>query len=356
MSEPRIVPVILSGGEGTRLWPVSSAKRPKQLHRLIGETTLLQTTAMRVADPALFEAPVVIGSAALADEVEAQLVACGRAPAQLILEPEGRNTAPAMALAAVEADGETLLLAMPSDHRIADEDAYMAAIRAGMPLARQGWLVTFGIRPESPETGYGYIRRGEEIAPGVFRAERFVEKPDRATAEHYVEEGCYDWNGGIFLFRADTLIAELTRHAPEILEPVTDSVGTGTRDGNRLHPEPGAFRRAKAQSIDHALMEKAERVAVVPVRMGWSDIGSWDALHDVGEPDAEGNVASGDVLALGARNCSLRSEGPTIVALGVEDLVVVATADAVLVSRRGDTQRVREAVERLKDRSQSGGS
>jgi mannose-1-phosphate guanylyltransferase/mannose-1-phosphate guanylyltransferase/mannose-6-phosphate isomerase len=347
-ADARIIPVILSGGAGTRLWPLSRPGHPKQLHRLGGEVTLLQAAALRATDPALFDPPMVIGSAALADAVEDQLAACGVPPARLVLEPEPRNTAAAAALAAVEAPANALLLVMPSDHLVADPSAFVAAVRAGMAAAQQGWLVTFGIRPAYAETGYGYIERAEEIAPGVFRAERFVEKPDRETAERYVAEGRHDWNGGIFLLRADALIAELEAQAPDILGPVRQAVAAGVRDGARLRPEASAFARARSESIDHAVMEKAAKVAVVPVEMGWSDVGSWDALYAAGERDAAGNVFSGDVVAIETQGTLAASEGPLIVTIGVEDLIVVATGDAVLVAPRGKSQQVKEAVDRLK--------
>jgi len=349
MADERIIPVILSGGAGTRLWPLSRSANPKQLHRLGGETTMLQAAALRAADPTLFSAPMVVGSAALADAVEAQLRACGVEPAALILEPTPRNTAAAVALAAVEG-GEALMLVMPSDHLVADVEAFRAAVRAGSAAARKGWLVTFGIRPEFAETGYGYIQRAEAIEPGVYRAERFVEKPDRATAERYLSEGCYDWNGGIFLFRADAMRAALERHAPDILEPVEQALAAANRDGNRWTPERSAFERARSESIDHAVMEKAERVGVVPVQMGWSDVGSWDALYAVGPGDAGGNVLRGEVEALDTRRSLVATEGPVVVTIGVEDLIVIATGDAVLVARRGESQRVKDAVELLKSR------
>ena len=348
MADERIIPVILSGGAGTRLWPLSRPDHPKQLHRVGGEVTLLQAAALRAADPELFTPPMVIGSAALADAVETQLRGCGVEPGRLILEPAPRNTAAAVALAAVEG-GEALMLVMPSDHLVADVEAFRAAVRAGAPAAREGWLVTFGIHPEYPETGYGYIQRAEAIGAGVYQAERFVEKPDRATAERYLAEGCYDWNGGIFLFRADAMRAALAEHAPDILEPVEQALAGGERDGIRLRPEASAFDRARPESIDRAVMEQADRVGVVPVQMGWSDVGSWDALYRAAEEvDAEGNTLSGDVLGIDARGTLLASEGPLVVAIGVEDLIVVATGDAVLVARRGASQRVKEAVDRLK--------
>lgn len=347
MADDRIIPVILSGGAGTRLWPLSRPDNPKQLHRLGGDVTLLQAAALRASDPELFAPPMVIGSAALADDVEAQLRDCGVAPGMLVLEPSPRNTAAAVALAALEG-GEALMLVMPSDHLIADVEAFLAAVRAGAPAARDGWLVTFGIRAEHAETGYGYIQRAGEIFPGIYRAERFVEKPDRATAERYVAEGCFDWNGGIFLFRADAMRAALAQLAPAILAGAEEALAAAERDGNRVRPEAEAFARTPSESIDVAVMEKAERVGVVPVRMGWSDVGSWDALHAVGPEDGESNVVTGHVEALDTHGCLLVAEGATLVTIGVQDLIVVATGDAVLVARRGESQRVKEAVERLK--------
>ena len=356
-----IVPVILSGGSGTRLWPLSRLSYPKQFLNVGGGRSLLQQTSMRTAG-AGFAPPVAVSNEEQRFLIAHHLLEAGTPPSKILLEPAPRNTGPAAAAASLylSRSEDPLLLLLPADHVISDTTAFRAAVATGSGYARDGCLVTFGIQPDRPHTGYGYIEAGARLgtdgAPLAHEVERFVEKPDAATARSYVDSGRHFWNGGIFLFRADTLVAELSRHASDILEPIKQSVIEGARDGNRLHPEPSAFGRAKAQSIDHALMEKAERVAVVPVRMGWSDIGSWDALHDAGEPDAEGNVASGDVLALDTHNCLLRSDGPTVVTLGVEDLVVVATAEGVLVSRRGDTQRVREAVARLKDRSKAGGS
>lgn len=348
MAAARIRPVILSGGAGTRLWPVSRAAHPKQMQALAGPKTMLQTTAARVADPERFLPPFVVASAAHADQVEAQLAEIGDPADALILEPCGRNTAAAIALAALAAAPDELLLAMPSDHVILDPAAFLAAIGTAALLAAEGWLVTFGIRPEHAETGYGYIRRGEALEGGAFAVAEFVEKPDLATAKAYLADGGYDWNGGIFLFRAGRFLDELAAHAPDILASVRGSMEAARRSGARIEPDAGRFAATRAQSIDVAVMEAADRIAVVPVEMGWSDVGSWDALYEISARDAAGNAVSGDVSAPDSRNCLLRSDGPLVVAAGVEDLIVIATGDAVLVMRRGDSQAVKEAVAALK--------
>jgi mannose-1-phosphate guanylyltransferase len=342
----RITPVILCGGAGTRLWPLSRAARPKQMLALTGADTMLQMTAARVADPRLFAPPVVIAAAAQAQAVEAQLGA--DRIGSLILEPAARNTAPAIALAALRAQPNDLLLVLPSDHLILDADAFHAAVAAGAAAAREGWIVTFGMKAERAETGYGYVKRGAAIMPGVHEVERFVEKPDLATAQAYVADGGYDWNGGIFLFRAGTMVGALAKHAPAVLAGVRASLYPATDEGVRLTPDPVAFAAVPSLSIDYAVMEKAARVAVVPASLGWSDVGSFDALHDVAELDANGNAAAGEVIALGSTDCLVRTDGPLVAVIGVEDLIIVATGDAVLVARRGESQRVKEVVERLK--------
>jgi len=296
MTSPTIRPVILSGGAGTRLWPLSRAGRPKQFLALTGGESLLKATAGRAA---AWAPPIVVA-------------------------------AREQALAAGE---DELLLVMPSDHHIEDEAAFRAAVATAQPLALAGWLVTFGILPERAETGYGYIKRGEELGAGAFQAARFAEKPDRATAESWIAEGGWDWNAGIFLFAREALLDALRRHAPAVLAAVE-----------------GDFESGPSVSIDTAVMERAEKVAVVPAAMGWSDIGSWEALHALGPVDRDGNLLTGDVVAPDSRNCLVRSDGPVVVALGVEDLVIVATERAVLVVPRGQTQRVREAIEALEAR------
>jgi mannose-1-phosphate guanylyltransferase len=340
----RVTPVILSGGAGTRLWPLSRNARPKQMLALTGDDSMLKLTARRVADPDLFEPPVVVGSAAQADSIEAEIEGLGA----LILEPAARNTAAAIALAALQAAPDEVLLVLPSDQLIGDVEGFRAAVRRALPFARDGWIVTFGMAPDRPETGYGYIKRGSALADGVHAVERFVEKPDRATASAYLADGGYDWNGGIFLMRADAVTAGLAEHAPDIFAAAAAAVEGETREGRRLLPDAAAFRASPSQSIDYALMEKAERIAVAPVAIGWSDIGSWEALRDASAQDGDGNALAGDVLAIGSRGCLVRSDGPLVAAIGVEDLVIVATADAVVVVPRAQSQRVREAVERLK--------
>lgn len=343
MSEARITPVILCGGSGTRLWPLSRAARPKQMLALAGPDSLLRQTVARVGDPQVFAAPVAVGAAAQADAIAREVEQLGA----LILEPAQRNTAPAIALAALNAAGDDVLLVLPSDHLIADAEGFREAVRRALPFAREGWIVTFGMAPDRPETGYGYIRRGAAIGDGVFAAERFVEKPDAETAVRYLADGGYDWNGGIFLLRADVAIEGLRTHAPEILAAAREAFDRAARDGVRIVPEAAAFRAAPSQSIDYALMEKAGKVAVMPVSIGWSDIGSWDALHDRLPHDEDGNAIAGDVVALDARGCLIRSDGPVIAAIGVNDLVIVATADAVLVVPRDQAQRVKEIVDAL---------
>jgi len=339
-----VIPVILSGGSGTRLWPLSRAARPKQLLDLTGGGAMLALTAARVADPALFAAPLVVAGASQAEAIEAALPGLGG----LILEPAARNTAPAVALAAMAAAPDDLLLVLPSDHLVADVVAFRAAVRLALAQARDGWIVTFGMKAERAETGYGYIERGEALADGVYRAARFVEKPDAATAAAFVAGGRYDWNGGIFLFRAGAMRDALAAHAPDILAAAEAAMAGAERRGARILPDAVCFAAAPSESIDYAVMEKAERVAVVPVRVGWSDIGSFEALYDVAGKDDAGNAVTGPVLALDARGCLIRSVGPLVAAIGVEDLVIVATADAVLVVPRAQSQRVKHAVEALK--------
>ncbi len=294
MPPPRkITPVILSGGTGSRLWPLSRKDRPKQLLSLTHEQTLLQLTALRTHDPSRFIKPIVVANADHAALIEEQLAHIELYPT-LILEPVARNTAPAIALAAFAAP-EALMLVMPSDHVIANPSVLHKALDAAAGLAEDGWLVTFGIAPTRPDTGYGYIRTGCEIAPGVRAVDAFVEKPALAMATQYLAQGCYLWNAGIFLFRAETYISELEAHAPDIATACRAAMAQSHREGRRIYPALEPLLACRSDSVDFAIMEKAKRVAVVPAPLLWSDVGSWDALHDLGRKDAFGNARHGEI-------------------------------------------------------------
>ncbi|MDY0960256.1 mannose-1-phosphate guanylyltransferase/mannose-6-phosphate isomerase [Sphingomonas sp. CFBP8993] len=343
----QIVPVILSGGSGTRLWPMSKPEMPKQLLALTSDETMLQLTAQRTNSND-FAAPIVVAGQRHADLVEGQLVDAGTPPQALILEPVARNTAPAIALAALIANPEDVLLVMPSDHVIADLDAFHAAIRAALPMVSEGWLATFGIAPDKPETGYGWIQVGRELAAGVHQVARFVEKPRLERAEAMLARGDYAWNGGIFLFRADRYLEELGQHAPEMLIAAEKAVREAKRDGKRIWPDEVAFAACPSDSIDYAVMERAERVAVVPVAMGWNDVGSWDALHAISELDGFGNAHRGEVLAIDTKNCLIRTDRVRVAAVDVQDLIVVASGDDILILPRGRSQDVKKLIEAMK--------
>ena len=343
-----IVPVILSGGSGTRLWPMSRPEMPKQMLALTAEETMLQLTAGRAVGDR-FAPAIVVANARHADLVEEQLRGGGTQTQAIILEPSGRNTAPAIALAALAVrDPAAPLLIMPSDHVIGDIDAFHAAIHAALPLVEQGWLVTFGIEPDAPETGYGYIEIGETLADGVHRVKRFIEKPPADVAAAMVEAGGHAWNGGIFLFRADRYLDALATHAPAMLTATRQAMAAARHDGIRIHPDAAAFAASPDDSIDYAVMEKADRVAVVPVAMGWNDVGSWDALHAISDTDADGNAHRGNVLAIETKDCLARSDGIRIAMVGVSDLIVVASGNDVLILPRGRSQEVKKLIAAMK--------
>lgn len=350
MSSFRITPVLMSGGSGTRLWPMSRTQYPKQLLPLIGEDSMLVETARRLTGPD-FAPPLVIGNEAHRFIVAEQLRAAKITPSAIVLEPFGRNTAPAAAVAALIAareNPETLLLLAASDHAVTQPEALRAVIAKAAPIAAQGHLVTIGIAPTRPETGYGYIRQGKPIADGINAIERFVEKPDVKTAETYLADGGYLWNAGIFLFRADTMIAEMRAFRPDILEACEQALESARTDLDFLRLGPAAFEKCPSESIDYAVMERSTKGAVIPADPGWSDVGAWDALWDIGVKDSDKNVIVGDVLAEGVHDSYLRSDGPLTAVVGVDNLVVIATSDAVLVAPRDQAQNVKKIVDRLK--------
>jgi len=350
-----IYPVILSGGSGERLWPLSRAHYPKQLLPLASDRTMLQETALRVADPALYAAPVVIANNEHRFIVAEQLQQIDVTPRRIILEPVGRNTAPAAAVAALAlaADDPAALMALlPSDHVVQDQEAFTAAMAAAAAAAAQGALVTFGIHPRRPETGYGYIKRGEPLTgvEGAFAVESFVEKPDLAHAEAYVAAGDHDWNSGMFVFSAQSYLAELERHRPEILAACRRALGEAHQDLDFLRLEGAAFADCASESIDYAVMEPTEHAVVIPSDFGWSDVGAWDALWEVTQKDADGNAVLGDCLLQDVTGSYLRSDdGRLIAAIGLDGMAVISTDDAVMVAPRAQTAAVKTLVKRLKD-------
>lgn len=367
-----IVPVILSGGAGTRLWPLSRELYPKQLLPLAGSHTMLQETARRLEGLKALGAPLVVCNEAHRFMVAEQLRQIGRTPAAIILEPLGRNTAPAVAVAALQAmaGGEDpLLLVLPADHVIRQPETLRAAVETGAPLARDGRLMTFGIVPTAPETGYGYIRADRacplSLVAGplsttkdqgsgsgdatAFAVAEFVEKPDLATAQRYLASGDYFWNSGMFLFKASRYLEELERLAPEMLRWSRAALDLAARDLDFTRLDAEAFAACPSDSIDYAVMEKTAAAGVIPLAAGWNDVGSWSALWEIGERDGDGNVCRGDVLTTASRNCYLHAERRLIAAVGLEDHIVVETADAVLVARRDRVQEVKEIVRRLKE-------
>ena len=348
----QLQPVLLSGGSGTRLWPLSREAYPKQFLALAGEHTMLQDTWLRVA-PLADRAPIVVANEEHRFLAGEQLRLVGMAQAAILLEPIGRNTAPAIAAAALQAGeggDDPLLLVLPSDHVVRDADAFRAAVRAAMPAAEAGALVTFGIVPEAPETGFGYIQA--EAGDGVRQVRRFVEKPDAATAQQYLDAGGYYWNSGMFLFRASRYLEELGRFRPDILTAVRKAFAGAARDGDFVRLDKDAFAASPSDSIDYAVFENTDRAMVLPVDIGWNDVGSWSALWQVSEQDADGNAHHGDVIAVDSRN-SYAYARRLVALVGVDDLVVVETDDAVLVARKDRVQQVKDVVALLKAEQRS---
>jgi mannose-1-phosphate guanylyltransferase/mannose-6-phosphate isomerase len=358
MARSLIHPVVLSGGSGTRLWPLSRALSPKQLLPLISDKSLLQETVLRVNDARQFGAPLVIANDEHRFLVGEQLRAIGARPRALVLEPRGRNTAPAICVAALllsADDPDALLLVLPSDHAINHRAAFLAGVERAVAAARTGALVTFGVAPDRTETSYGYIRRGKpwpEI-DGCFAVVEFVEKPDATRAAKMVAAGDYYWNSGMFVLPAKVYLQELARRDNAMIETCRRALAEAKRDLDFLRLEAAAFTAARSISIDYAVMEHTKAAAVVPVDIGWSDVGSFDALWQAGSKDADGNVAVGKVVTSDTRNSYLRAEHGLVTTLGVEDLVVVATADAVLVVPRARASDLKQLVTKLEREGRS---
>ncbi|MCP9455876.1 MAG: mannose-1-phosphate guanylyltransferase/mannose-6-phosphate isomerase [Nitrospira sp.] len=355
---PTIYPVILSGGSGTRLWPLSREHYPKQLLALAGEQTMLQQTAKRLDGMTDVAAPVLVCNEEHRFLVAEQLRQIDKSPATIILEPAGRNTAPALTLAAlflVEKDPNAVMLVMPADHVIQDVPAFQAAVTTAAASASTGYLATFGIVPNKPETGYGYIRQGQPLAGHnrVRQVASFVEKPDAATAAQYLASGDYLWNSGMFLLRARTWLDELNRTRPDILRACEAAYRQGRQDGEFYRVNSDAFQASPSDSIDYAVMEKTDHAVVIPLDAGWSDIGAWSAIWETSSRDVLGNVIQGDVYAHDTRNALLISKHRLIATVGLDDVIVVETPDAVLIAHKNRAQDVKEIVNRLKQERRS---
>jgi len=344
----RIIPAIMSGGAGTRLWPMSTENAPKQFHALTGEATLFEQTLARVARDVgglSFAPPIIIANARHEREVDAGLARANVQPGAVVFETKGRNTAAAGAIAALvaqELEPGALVLLLPADHVITDADAFIAAIARAAAHARER-IVTFGITPDRPATGYGYIKSGEALSPGVNAIESFREKPVREVAEAYLSEGGYSWNAGVFLFSPEVMLQEFAG-APEIREGARAALAAARREGAKMWPDPALFEQIPSEPLDIAVMEKTARGAVAPCDIGWADIGAWDEVWRLGQGDEAGNVIQGRAAVLdGARNL-VRSDGPKVCVAGVEDLIVVATGDAVLILPRSRAQDVAKLI------------
>ena len=337
---PTIVPVILCGGSGTRLWPRSRATKPKPFLPLVGDCTLFEAAVGRCPPVGGFEPPVVVTGQKHLEHVEQQLG--GAEGAQVIVEPAARNTAAAIALAACRLPEDAVMLVCPSDHHIGNAEAFAAAAHTAAELASEGWLVSFGIEATGPETGFGYLKRGEPIGTRGFRTAQFIEKPslDRATA--FLAEGGYAWNGGIFAFRVKDFLGELQAHRPQIAAVVAEAVAKGRQDGQRFHPDAATFATVESDSVDYAVMENTSRAAMVPVDMNWSDIGNWHALHQALLRDDKGNSVrgSGEVEMVDCRNVLVDSDGPRVSVIGLEDVIVVVDGNDIMITTVSGVQKV----------------
>ena len=330
VSPKQITPVILCGGSGTRLWPRSRAHKPKPFLPLVQEETLFQQALWRCGDPVHFGPPIVVTGSQHVEHVEAQL--SGTPAAQVIVEPMAKNTAAAIALAAMRLPADTVMLVCPSDHHIGDASSFLKVAVAAGELASRGWLVSFGIRPKGPDTGFGYLRHGEPIEPEGFRVAEFVEKPDPQRAKEYFESGDYSWNGGIFAFRVGEYLAELKEHRPELEAAVRESVAEGRVAEGRFLPEAKSFQRIVSESVDYAVMENTTRAAMVPADMSWSDIGNWRALHGARERDELGNTVRGPVEIINCRDVLVESDGPRVSLIGLANVIVVIDGSEVMIT------------------------
>lgn len=364
MTPIKIYPVVLSGGSGTRLWPLSREHYPKQLLALVGERTMLQQTLGRLDNLPDIQPPLVVSNEEHRFLVAEQLRQLNKLPQAIILEPVGRNTAPALTLAALalkKNDPDAVMLVMPADHIIQDNHAFQLAVAQGARLAAQNQLVTFGVVPTGPETGYGYIRKGAALDVQVagnsdataFRVSAFVEKPDQAKAKQYIDSGEYLWNSGIFMMRVSVWLQELARHRPDIAKACADAYELGKADADFYRVDKALFTQGPSDSIDYAVMEKTDRAAIVPLAAGWSDVGAWPALWEVSARDNDGNVTQGDVMAHQTRNTLLIAQHRFVAAVGLQDMIVVETADAVLVAHKDKAQDVKTIVNRLKEAKRS---
>ncbi len=336
--ETHLCPVILCGGFGTRLWPRSRAAKPKPFLPLVDNATLLEASIARCPATDGFAPPVLVSGAAHLGHVKAQLG--GVAGARFIVEPSARNTAAAIALAALRLPEDAIMIVCPSDHYIADTAAFQRAAKSGARLAAQGWLVSFGIEASSPETGFGYLQRGEALGDLGFRIVRFIEKPDIIRASQFVADGGYAWNSGIFVFRAGKFLEELELHRPAIAAAARAAVVAGREDGSHFYPGEIEFARIDSESVDYAVMENTDHAAMVPVDMGWSDIGNWDALLEARPCDDRGNAVRGTAELVDCSNVLVETDGPRVSAIGLEDVIIVVDAGEVMVTTRAGAQLV----------------
>lgn len=346
----KLIPVILSGGSGTRLWPLSRKQYPKQYLSLNADNTMFQETILRLDGLENIANPIIICNSDHRFLVAEQLQQIGINDATILLEPVGRNTAPAIAAAAIQVikdNDKAILLVLSADHVIEDVAAFHKAIKTAVKQAQVGKLVIFGIMPKDANNGYGYIKSSKKNSNGAYKVEKFVEKPNLKTAESYLEEGNYLWNSGMFMFQAGILINELTIHSNDIVESVKSSIDNAEQDLDFIRLDENAFSSSPSDSIDYALMEKSNNVVVIPLDALWNDIGSWSALYDIGDKDSQGNVVKGDVLAENTMNCYIHANHHMIATIGIKDLIIVDTPNATLISSKDESYMVKKIVERL---------